>query len=74
MQVKLMKRHFKKLRFNYHYDSTAYLLVMTGVVMLYKECDNYQEHKIIVIDCWTEFYYFSDVEHMVNAFYYVVVV
>lgn len=49
MQVKLMKRHFKKLRFNYHYDSTAYLLVMTGVVMLYKECDNYQEHKIIVI-------------------------
>lgn len=51
MQVKLMKRHFKKLRFNYHYDSTAYLLVMSGVVMLYKECDNYQEHKIIVIDC-----------------------
>lgn len=50
MQVKLMKRHFKKLRFNYHYDSTAYLLVMTGVVMLYKECDNYQEHKIIVIE------------------------
>lgn len=24
--------------------------------------------------CWTEFFYFSDVEHMVNAFYYVVVV
>lgn len=45
-----MKRNFKKLRLNYNYDSTAYLLAMRGVVMLYKESYNYQEHKIIVIE------------------------